>query len=37
MKTIIIMIMAGAIAKFLSPPHQRCTAAKDGKVQNGLS
>jgi hypothetical protein len=32
----IIMIMGGAITGRPSPLYQRCTAAKDGKLQGGL-
>jgi hypothetical protein len=28
-----IIIIGGAITRGPSPPHQRCTAAKDGKLQ----
>ncbi len=34
-KTIII-IRGGVITRRPSHPHQRCTAAKDGKLQGGL-
>jgi hypothetical protein len=34
-KTITI-IRGGVITRWSSPPHQRCTAAKDGKLQGGL-
>jgi hypothetical protein len=33
----IITIRAGAITRRPLPPHQRCTGAKDGKFQGGLS
>ena len=34
--TIIIKKRGGTITCWPSPPHQRCTAAKDGKFQGGL-
>ena len=36
-KTIIIIIIRGGVFTLCPPPpHQRCTAAKDGKLQGGL-
>jgi hypothetical protein len=31
-----IIMEGGAITRRPSPPHQRCTAAKDGQLQGGL-
>jgi hypothetical protein len=31
-----VTIKAAAITRYPSPPHQRCTGAKDGKFQGGL-